>query len=58
MELNPSALFAAVSIDILNSVELRDVFDNRNKSLEVIGFKQINDLLLEEFGQSYVAFLS
>jgi hypothetical protein len=58
MELNSSALFTAVSVDILNSVELRNVFDNRNKSFEVVGFKQINDLLLEEFGQSDVAFLS
>lgn len=58
MEFDSSRFVAAVSIDIFNSVDLRDVFDNRNDSLEIISFNKINDLLGEEFSQPRIAFLS
>jgi hypothetical protein len=58
VELYFSAFFTAVCIDILNTVEFRDILDNRHESFEVIRLKHINNFLLEELSQSAIAFLS
>lgn len=57
MEFNFSALLAAVSVYVFNSMELRNVFNNGNKSFEVVSFEQINNFLLEKFSQSGITFL-
>jgi len=49
MEFDAAGFITAVGVDVLNSVELRHVFDDRNHSFEVIRFNQVNDFLLEEF---------
>ena len=58
MELDSSALFTAVGIDILYSIDVRDIFHNFNNSLQIISLEDIDDFLLEEFSESGIAFLS
>ena len=58
MEFNSSRFITAVGINVFNSVEFRNVFDNGNNPLEVISFNKVNDLLREELSQSSIAFLS
>lgn len=58
MEFNSSRFIAAVGIDVLDSVEFRDVFDDGDNSFEVISFNKVNDFLAEEFSESGVAFFS
>ena len=58
MELDSSALFTAVGIDILYSIDVRDIFHNFNNSLQIISLQDIDDFLLEELRESGIAFLS
>ena len=58
MELDSSALFTAVGIDILYSIDVRDIFHNFNNSLQIISLEDIDDFLLEELRESGIAFLS
>jgi len=48
MEFNSSRFITTVGIDVFNSVKFRNVFYNRNDSLEIISFNEVNDLLSEE----------
>lgn len=58
MEFNSSRFIAAVGIDILNSVDFRNIFDNRDNSFEIIRFKEINYLLSKELSEPDIAFFS
>ena len=58
MELDSSALFTAVGINILYSIDVRDIFHNFNNSLQIISLEDIDDFLLEELRESGIAFLS
>ena len=56
MELNFSWFFTAVRVNILNFYYLGSVLYNFNKSVNLIYFDEINDLLLEELSDSFVNF--
>ena len=58
VELNSAALFGRVGVDVLHAVELRHVLNDRNNSLEVVGFQKIDDLLLEELGEANVSLVT
>lgn len=49
MEFNSSGLLTAISIDILDSVDVRYIFNNLYYSIKLINFDYINELLLEKF---------
>ena len=58
MELYSSRFITAIGVDVLNSVELRHIFDDWDNSLEIISFNEIDDLLGEKFSESSIAFFS
>lgn len=58
MELNSSALFAAVGVYVFYSIDVRNVFNYLNNSFEIISLQNINHLSSEEFRQSHIDFLS
>ena len=51
MELHFPALFAAVSINIVNFYDLRLVLYNRNQAINFINLDHVDNLLREEFGK-------
>lgn len=58
MEFNFSRFFTAVSIDVFDSVNIRDVFDDRDNSFKVISFNKVNDFLSKEFRKSFITLFS
>lgn len=58
MEFDSSRFITAVCVDIFNSIEFRDVFDNRDNSFEIVSFNEVNDFLAEEFSKSCITFFS
>jgi hypothetical protein len=58
MEFNSSRFITAVCIDILDSVEFRNIFDDRYNSFEIVGFNKVYDFLAEKFSESTIAFFS
>lgn len=58
MELDFSWFITTIGIDVLNSIKLRHIFDDRNNPLEIIGFNEIDDLLSEKFSEPSITFFS
>lgn len=56
MEFNFSALFATVGIDIFDSDNIRNIFDNFNNAVDFIYFNDIDEFLLEELNEPCIAF--
>lgn len=57
MEFKFSLLFRRVGIDIFYFNNIRNNFNNFNNSFKFIRFNDINQILLEEFIESYIALL-
>lgn len=56
MELNFSWFLTAVCVNILNFYNLRSILYDFNKSVYLIHFNKINNLLLEELSDSFIDF--
>jgi len=58
VEFNLSGFFAAIGVDVFDSVYIGNIFDDGNDSFEVISFDEVDDFLAEEFRKSFVALFS
>lgn len=54
VELNPPGFLTAVGVDVFNFDNLWNIFDDFDESVNLVDLNDIDELLLEELGQSHI----